>query len=165
MTETATTIGYKKSLVTFRLTPNEAIINANSPIWVRLKPHWHGNFQRLSRQNHATCTKNNLPKQNGQCNNHNGPYIFYNHGRVYHHSHRYKENGSKQILYRGHKLLYISASTVSAKIDPIIKAPNAAENPTLAATTTIPKHNASETISNVSFAIHLRERFKNVGMI
>ena len=32
MTETATTIGYKKSLVTFRLTPNEAIINANSPI-------------------------------------------------------------------------------------------------------------------------------------
>ena len=26
MTETATTIGYKKSLVTFRLTPNEAII-------------------------------------------------------------------------------------------------------------------------------------------
>ncbi len=58
-----------------------------------------------------------------------------------------------------------SASTVSAKIDPIIKAPNAAENPTLAATTTIPKHNASETISNVSFAIHLRERFKNVGMI
>ena len=43
-----------------------------------------------------------------------------------------------------------SASTVSAKIDPIIKAPNAAENPTLAATTTIPKHNASETISNIS---------------
>ena len=56
-----------------------------------------------------------------------------------------------------------SASIVSAKIDPIINAPKAAEKPVLAAITTIPKHSASDTISKVSSPISLRQRFKNSG--
>ena len=57
-----------------------------------------------------------------------------------------------------------SASIVSARIEPMIKAPKAAENPVLAAITTIPKQSARDTISNVSSLINLRQRFKNSGM-
>ena len=58
----------------------------------------------------------------------------------------------------------VSASTVSAKIDPIINAPNAGEKPTFAANTTIPKHMANERISIVSLLTHFFERFKNIGI-
>ena len=58
----------------------------------------------------------------------------------------------------------LSASTVSAKIEPMMKAPKAGEKPTFAASTTIPKHIAKETISNVSLPIHLRERFRKIGI-
>ena len=58
----------------------------------------------------------------------------------------------------------VSASTVSAKIEPIMNAPNAGEKPTFAAKTTIPKHMASERISIVSLLTHLFERFKKIGI-
>ena len=45
-----------------------------------------------------------------------------------------------------------------------MKAPNAGENPTLAARTTIPKHMPKENIRSVSSLISLRERLRNVGM-
>ena len=57
-----------------------------------------------------------------------------------------------------------SASTVSAKIDPMIKAPNAAEKPVCAAITTIKKHIANDTISNVSSLISLRVLRSNKGI-
>ena len=49
-----------------------------------------------------------------------------------------------------------SASSVSARMEPMMKAPNAAEKPVLAATTTMRKHRPSETTSRVSSFI--RER-------
>ena len=58
----------------------------------------------------------------------------------------------------------VSASTVSANIEPIINAPNAGEKPTLAARTTIPKHMAKERISIVSSLTHFFERFKKIGI-
>ena len=38
ITDTATTMGYRKLLVTCRLTPSDAMMKANSPICVKLKP-------------------------------------------------------------------------------------------------------------------------------
>jgi hypothetical protein len=38
MADTATAIGYKKSIVTFKDTPKEAMIKENSPICERLIP-------------------------------------------------------------------------------------------------------------------------------
>ena len=165
MTETATTIGYKKSLVTFRLTPNEAIINANSPIWVRLKPHCMATFNGCPDKITPPVPKITCPSRMAN--------VIITMGHIYSTIMAgstiiptdTKKMAPNKSFTGATSFSIFSASTVSAKIDPIIKAPNAAENPTLAATTTIPKHNASETISNVSFAIHLRERFKNVGMI
>ena len=58
-----------------------------------------------------------------------------------------------------------SASTVSARMEPIMKAPNAAEKPASAASTTIRKHMPTATTNKVSADIHLRTRFRKVGMI
>ena len=44
------------------------------------------------------------------------------------------------------------------------EAPKAGEKPCFAASNTIPKHIAKETISNVSLPIHLRERFRKIGI-
>ena len=61
-------------------------------------------------------------------------------------------------------LSMFSDSIVSARMEPMIKAPNAGEKPTLAANTTMPKHSASDTMSNVSLFISLRTRFRNSGI-
>ena len=58
-----------------------------------------------------------------------------------------------------------SASTVSARIDPIMKAPSAAENPVRVANTTIPRQSPSETISKVSLFISRFAFFKKNGRI
>ena len=57
-----------------------------------------------------------------------------------------------------------SASTVSAKMDPMMKAPKAAEKPVWAASTTMPKHKAKATMSNVSSLISWRHFFNNRGI-
>ena len=45
-----------------------------------------------------------------------------------------------------------------------MKAPNAGENPTLAARTTIPKHIANERINMVSLLTHFLDRFRKIGI-
>ena len=57
-----------------------------------------------------------------------------------------------------------SASAVSARMDPIMKAPNAGEKPVLDAITTIAKHKPSATMSNVSSLISRRQRFNSPGI-
>ena len=58
----------------------------------------------------------------------------------------------------------VSASMVSAKIEPMMKAPNAGEKPTFDAKTTIPKHMANEIISIVSLLTSFFERFRKIGI-
>ena len=60
MTDTATTIGYKKWLVTCSDTPSEAIIKANSPICVRLKPHCIAVFNGLPEMPISNITVKNV---------------------------------------------------------------------------------------------------------
>mgnify|MGYP003379130952 CR=1 FL=1 len=61
MTETATTIGYKKSLVTCKETPNVAMIKANSPICVRLNPHCIAVFNVFPESNTPNVPKVDCP--------------------------------------------------------------------------------------------------------
>jgi len=58
-----------------------------------------------------------------------------------------------------------SASIVSARIDPMIKAPKAAEKPVFVATTTIPRHKPSAITSNVSSFISFFTFFRKAGII
>ena len=58
-----------------------------------------------------------------------------------------------------------SASTVSASMEPMIKAPRAAENPVSVASTTIPRHSPRATTNNVSSFINFLTFFNIKGMI
>ena len=66
----------------------------------------HGHIQWLTSKNHSSRTKYNLTEKNSQCNCDNRTDVFYNHGRIDHHSYRNKEDSTKQILYRSHQFLY-----------------------------------------------------------
>src|SRR6476660_2231773 len=57
-----------------------------------------------------------------------------------------------------------SACVVSAMIEPMMKAPSAGENPTLAANITISKHNAIEMISIISSVNKCLARLSSVGI-
>ena len=57
-----------------------------------------------------------------------------------------------------------SASIVSARIDPITKAPSAEENPALVAIMTIPRHRPILTISRVSSLRKVRALFRKEGI-
>ena len=164
ITETATTIGYKKSLVTCRDTPKEAIINANSPIWVKLKPHCIAVFNGLPERITPNVPNVACPKITAIVITIIGiAYSIIIAGSTI------IPTDTKKIApkrsFTGFTSLSIdSASIVSARIDPIINAPNAAENPVLAAITTMPKHSANDTISKVSSPISFLQRFKNSGI-
>ena len=159
ITETATTIGYRKSLVTCKDTPNEAIINANSPICVKLKPHCIAVFKGFPERITPNVPKIACP-------------IITMIGMAYSTiiagstiiPTDTKKIAPKRSLTGFTNRSMDSASMVSAKIDPIMNAPNAAENPVLAAITTIPKHNARDTISKVSSPISFLQRFRNSGI-
>ena len=57
-----------------------------------------------------------------------------------------------------------SASTVSASSDPMIKAPNAAENPAFVAIITIPRQSPREVINKISLLVKRRIFFSRVGI-
>ena len=60
--DTATAMGYKKSLVIFKLIPSVAIINENSPIRAKLKPVWIEVFSFCPEIIDPTVTENIFPK-------------------------------------------------------------------------------------------------------
>ena len=58
----------------------------------------------------------------------------------------------------------LSASIVSANMLPMIKAPNADENPTVVEMTAIAQQSPNETISNTSLLMRLRTERRKMGM-
>ena len=60
--EAATAIGYKKSLVTFKVKPKVAMIKENSPIWAKLIPACTDVFKGWPDSNEPNPAKINLPK-------------------------------------------------------------------------------------------------------
>ena len=164
MTETATTIGYKKSLVTCNETPRDAMINANSPICVRLNPHCIAVFKGLPESITPKVPKIDCPKMTAKVITIIGTaYSTIIAGSTIIPTDT-KKIAPKRSFTGFTNRSMDSASIVSARIEPMINAPNAAENPVLAAITTIPKHNANDTISKVSSPINLRQRFRNSGI-
>lgn len=124
----------------------------------------HGRLQRLPRQQHPQRPEEGLSENDRQSNHDNRSRILHNHSRVYHHADRYEKDGAKQVLDRLHQALYALRLYRSARMEPMINAPKAAENPVCAAITTIPKQSPRETISKVSSLINFRHRFSNPGM-
>lgn len=94
----------------------------------------HGYLQWLAGQQHTQRAEQSLTKYYGQCDGYNGPRIFHQHLRIYHHAYRYEKDSTKQVFQRLNQPFYLLASTVSARIEPMIKAPNAAEKPVCSAT-------------------------------
>ena len=70
----------------------------------------------------------------------------------------------KRFFTGSTNLMIFSASTVSAKMLPMTKAPKALENPTLVESTAMPQHKPNATISKVSLLTSLRTERKNQGM-
>ena len=66
------------------------------------EPATHGYIQWLACKDYPTCTKYDLAQKNSQSNCDNWPDIFHNHGRIDHHTYRYKEDGTKQVFYRSY---------------------------------------------------------------
>ena len=62
MAETATIIGYKKSLVTFNVIPNVAMMNENSPICDKLIPVCIDCFRGCPENSAPIVDKNDCPR-------------------------------------------------------------------------------------------------------
>ena len=165
MTATAITIGYKKLLVTCIVIPRPAIIKANSPIWVRQNPDCKAVF--------SGCPANTTPRvPNTDCPTKTVSVII-TIGQIYWAiipgstiiPTETKNIAANKSFTGFTRRSIFSASIVSARIDPITKAPKAEEKPTAVANTTIRKHKPRETISKVSSPISKRVRLKKVGII
>ena len=96
MTDTATTIGYKKWLVTCSDTPSEAIIKGKLTDLRQTETALHSRLQRLPCQQHTQRPEEGLPEDDRQSNHDYGSRILHNHGRVYHHADRYEEDSAEQ---------------------------------------------------------------------
>ena len=164
MTDTATTIGYKKWLVTCSDTPSEAMIKANSPICVKLKPHCMAVFSGCPASSTPSVPKRDCPRITAKVITTIGPaYSTIMAGSTIMPTDTKKMAPNKSLTgFTSRSIL--SASTVSARMEPMMKAPKAAEKPVCAAITTIPKQSPRETISKVSSLISFRHRFSNPGM-
>ena len=76
-----------------------------------------------------------------------------------------KKTAPKRFLIGVVSLWIISASSVSAKIDPMMKAPKADEKPAILAKTTIKKHKPTAKTVKVSSDMNLRTDFNTDGII
>ena len=75
-----------------------------------------------------------------------------------------KKIAPKRFLTGSTNLMIFSASTVSARILPMTKAPKALEKPTLVERTAMPQHNPKATMSKVSLLMSLRTERRKRGM-
>ena len=164
MTDTATTIGYKKSLVTLSDTPSEAMMKANSPICVRLKPHCMAIFNGCPESNTPKVPKTACPTMTASVMTRIGTaYWTIMPGSTIMPTDTKNTAPNRSLTGLTNRSMD-SASAVSAKMEPMIKAPKAGENPVCEAMTTMAKQSPSETISSVSSLISLRQRFNKPGM-
>ena len=163
ITDTATTTGYRKSLITPSERPSEAMINENSPICAIEKP------QRMADLSDSPPNiKENVPKM--PC-----PIKIVSTRQIIGMAYSIRIFGSTSIptdtkkmapkrFFTGSTSFSMrSASTVSARMLPMIKAPKAEEKPTLVENTAMAQHSPSATISITSLLMSLRTCLKNRG--
>ena len=141
--------------------PSEAMMKANSPICDMLKPHFIASFRG--------CPAKTKPKvPNRAC-----PTTMVSTKATMGHAYSTNTTGSTNMPTETKKMApnqsftgatnfsMRSASTVSAKIDPTTKAPNAALNPESTAMTAIMKQSAKAKMSNVS-SFRKRRLFRRI---
>ena len=140
------------------------MIKANSPICVKLNPHCMAIFNGCPDSNTPPVPKivcpNNMATTIARIGQMYSTIMF---GSTIIPTDTKKIAPNKSFT-GATSLSMCSDSTVSARIEPMINAPKAGEKPTRAASTTIPKHKAKDTISNVSSLISLRALFKKSGI-
>ena len=150
MTDTATTIGYRKLPVTPRETPRVAMMKANSPICVSEKPHCIAVFSDCPDRSTPVVAKNSWPIMTVRVITTIGSQycpIMAGSTIIPTDTKKMAPNRSLTGLTRRSMC---SASMVSARMEPMMNAPKAAEKPVLAARTTMPKHRPRATTRSVS---------------
>ena len=149
-TDTATTMGYRKSLVTPSDVPRVARMKANSPICVSEKEHFMEVFRDWPESRNPQVLRIVWPSMTAA--------MMLMMGTIYSMM-RFtstimptdtKKIAPKRFFTGATRCSICSASTVSAKMLPITKAPKAAEKPAAEAATTMPKQRARAVISSVS---------------
>ena len=140
------------------------MIKANSPICVKLNPHCIAVLSGCPASNTPNVPNNDCPTITANVMTTIGPaYSTIIKGSTIIPTETKNMAPNKSFTGLTRRSI-LSASTVSARIDPMIKAPNAAENPVWAASTTIPKQSPSDTISKVSSLISFRHFFNRTGI-
>ena len=164
MTETATTIGYRKLPVTPRDTPRVAMMKANSPICVSEKPHCIAVFSGCPDRSTPVVAKSSWPRMTVRVMTTMGsqywPIIA---GSTIMPTDTKKMAPNRSFTGLTRRSM-CSASMVSARMEPMMKAPKAAEKPVLSATTTIRKQRPRATMRRVSSFISFRVLRRMRGM-
>ena len=164
ITDTATTTGYRKSPITPSDRPREAMINENSPICAIENPHRIADFS-----DSPPSMKEKEPKI--PC-----PIRIVitsmKMGKAYSTSisgstsipTETKKIAPKRFFTGSTSLMIFSASMVSARMLPMIKAPKADEKPTFVDITAIAQHRPSDTIRSTSLLMRCLTLLRNNGM-
>ena len=162
--DTDTMMGYMKSSITPKLMPTVAMINENSPICPKHIPA-RTELRRLSPESSmptpelsdlSTTTTTVMTRICHQyCRRMDGLTIIPT---------ETKNTAPKRFLMGVVSLWIISASSVSARMVPMMKAPKADEKPALLASHTMKKHSPTANTVRVSSDMNLRVNFRMDGM-
>ena len=163
-TETATTMGYRKLLVTPRDTPRVAMMKENSPICDSEKPLWTAVFSGWPDRSTPSMAKNGWPMMTVRVMMRMGSQYWAIMAGSTIMPTDTKKMAPKRSLTGFTSRSMCSASRVSARMEPMMKAPKAAEKPVLAAMTTIIKQSPSAATSRVSSFISVRVLRRIRGM-
>ena len=149
--------------ITPRVFPSPAMINANSPTCARLKPVCSAVLMFLPAIITPNADTKVLPKivinESIRIGNQYSARIFGS-TIIPTETKNIAPNKSLMLL---RLCSMCSPSTVSPRIEPIMKAPKADEKPVNTARVTMPKHKPTEIMSRVSSFISFFERLKKVG--
>ena len=140
------------------------MMKANSPICVREKPHCIAVLRLLPERRTPRVAKVIWPRRTVRVMTRIGRMYFPIIAGSTIMPTETKKMAPKRSLTGLTSRSICSASIVSARIEPMMKAPKAAENPVLAAMTTMPKQSPSATTSSVSSFIRLRVFLSSSGM-
>ena len=164
ITDTATTTGYRKSLITPKDKPSEAIMNENSPICAIEKPQRIADFKDSPPSMNENVPKTLCPTKMVSTRRAIG--IAYSTNILGSTSipTETKKMAPKRFLTGSTNFSIRSASMVSARILPMIKAPKAELKPTCVEKTAIAQHKPKATTNNTSLLMRFRTERRNKGM-
>ena len=158
-------IGYSVSVITPRLTPKVAMIKENSPICARLNPDCIATFKLSPEAMTPNVAKIIRPISTTKVRIITStPYSAIIAGSIIIPTDT-KKTAPNRFFKGSMRCSICLDSIVSANIDPIIKAPKAAEKPTIEAKRTIPRQSPIATINKVSSFKYFFSFLSIVGII